>query len=358
MKLLRNLVIVAFLAFLACFATATPLAKANPSGAIVATAILALGVSWLLNDVRSPILRAITVSDDLKLDRILNTALIALKRKLLVLRAFSTVYRDVMLQGTDKVQVPFVPLDAGDSLDFDYDVGYETGDATLNSREVTVNKRKYQVLAVTGAQLARQPILMLEDLIVKKTEKLAEDVIADIFSPVTAANFGAAVFTGAAGTFDIDGVLAVRQACVDAMWPESGRALTLNSAFDTAALSDRDILNALNFGDSGPVQEGRIKRVAGFDYFPAPVLPANDENLVGFASLPSAILTAFSPIEPPPGVRKLMLDYRAVSDEETGLTLEFRHMADPLKDTDYHVVEVNYGSGKGDGAQLKRLVSA
>lgn len=358
MKFFRNLVIVAFLAFLAVYATQTPLAKADPSGAIVATAILAVGVSWLFNDVRSPILRAITVPAGLKLDKILANAVKALKRKLLVLSAFSTVYRDVMLQGTDIVQVPFVPLDAGDSLDFDADVGYETGDGTLETRPVTVNKRKYQVLAVTGAQLARQPVLMLEEIFMRKVEKLAEDVLADIFAPVTAANFGAASFTGAASTFDIDGVLAIREACVNAMWPETGRALTLNPAFDTAALSDRDILNALNFGSNAPVQEGRIPRVAGFDYHAAPVLPANGENLAGFASLPSAILTAFSPIEPPPGVRKLMLDYRAASDEETGLTLEFRQMADPFHDTDYHIVEVNYGSGLGDAAQLKRIVTA
>ncbi|MEO7806725.1 MAG: hypothetical protein ABIT36_08905 [Steroidobacteraceae bacterium] len=88
-----------------------------------------------------------------------------------------------------------------------------------------------------------------------------------------------------------------------------------------------------------------------------PVLPTNSEYLAGFASLPSAILTAFSPIEPPPGVRKLMLDYRAVTDQDTGLTLEFRQMADPFKDTDYHIVEVNFGSAKGDAAQLKRIVT-
>jgi hypothetical protein len=142
------------------------------------------------------------------------------------------------------------------------------------------------------------------------------------------------------------------------MWPEMGRSLVVNTEFDAALLKDTSVKAAYAFGGSEAIREGRVPRILGFDYHNAPVLPANGENLVGFVALESAILTAFSPIPPPPNTRELMADYRTVTDEESGLTLEFRAFGDPQMDLDYYIIEVNYGYAKGDAAQLKRLVSA
>jgi len=357
MKLFR-LAVLAILALLfAVFATQTPLAQSNPASALVAAAVIAWGVSLALNDVRSPLCRAVTVPDGLKLDRILNTALVALKRRLLPIMAFSTVFRDVMLQGTDIVQVPFVPLDQTASLDFDYDIGYESGDGTLETRPVQINRRKYQPLAITGQQLARQPILELEKIMVAKANQLAEDIINDIFSVVTLANFGAAVFTGASSGFDSDDIITIRKALENAMWPVNGRSLILNTDYDAALLTDSAVKAAYAFGGSEAIREGKVPKILGLDYYSAPILPGNAENLVGIASLPFAILIGFAPIEPPPGARKVMVDYRTVSDDN-GLTLEYREFGDAKGDTDYRIIECNYGFAKGDAAQLKRLTSA
>lgn len=345
---LRSAVIALFLGLVAYCATVNPLVAA----------LLFVGGCALISDTRSGCLGAITVPAGLKLDRILNTALIALKRRLLPLMAFSVVHRDVMLQGTDIVRVPFVPLDQTASLDYDDNIGYEEGDGTIESRPVTINKRKYQTLSFTSQQLARQPILELEQILVAKTNQLAEDVIADIFSAVTAANYGAAAYTGAASAFDSDDIVAVRKVCADAMWPETGRALVVNNTMDLYVMSDDNIKQAYAFGGSEGIREGRVARLLGFDYYSAPILPDNSENLLGFVSLPSAMLVAFSPIEPAEEVLNLMTDYRAVSDPETGLTLEYRAFGNAQGDKVTRIVECNYGYAVGDAAQLKRLVSA
>lgn len=346
------LFVVAFLLF------KSPIAKVNPAGAMVATAVFAWGVSLFLNDARAGLCRAISVPDGLKLDRILNTALIALKRKLMPLMMFSTAFRDVPLQGTDTMQVPFVPLQQTASIDFDYDVGYQDGDGTLETRPVTINKRKYQPLAITGYQLARMPVLKLEEILVKKAEQLAEDVIADIFSLVVAANYGAPVLTLDPSLWDSDTIGQVlRKAAIDAMWPEGDRGLIVNSAVDSYLLGDTAFKAAYSYGENSVIKDGKLPRAFGFDYACAPVFPGNGENLIAMIALKYGLLIGFSPIAPPPGVRKLMLDYRTMSDDN-GLTLEFRQLADPIHDTDYHIIEVNYGYGLGDEAQIKRAVSA
>lgn len=358
MKYLKLSLLVIAIAFVAFFSFASPFAKANPLGALVATAFMAWGVSLALNDVRSPILRAISVPDGLKLDKILNTALIAFKRKLLPLSMFSQAFNDVPLQGTDTMQVPFVPLQQTSSLDFDYDVGYEDGDGTLLSKPVTINKRKYQPLAITGYQLARMPVIKLEEIMVKKAEQLAEDIITDIFSLVLAANFGAAAVTLAAASWDSDTIGSVlRKAATDAMWPESGRGLIVNTAVDSALLGDNAVKNAMAYGENSVIKEGKLPRISGFDYAVAPVFPGNGENLIALICMKWALLIGFSPIAPPPGVRKIMIDYRTMSDDN-GLTLEFRQLADARHDTDYHILECNYGYNLGDTAQLLRGVAA
>lgn len=357
LKALRLAVIAIFLAVAGAMAFASPLARGNPGAALFAAALFLWGASMAINDVRTGMCRIITVPAGLKLDRILNTALIALRRQLLPLSAFSTAYRDLPLQGTDTIQVPFVPLQQAASVDFDQDNGYEDGDATLDVRPVVINKRKYQTLTFTSAQLARQPILELEQLIVAKANQLAEDVITDIFSAVTNAKFGAAAFTGAASSFDSDDVVDIRKVCNDAMWPKSGRSLVVNNLMDSYLFKDNDVKLAYAVGDNKTIRDGEIGRLLGFNYFDAPVLPDNGENLLGFAALPYALLIGFAPVQPAPEVLALMTDYRSVSDDN-GLTLEYRAFGSPKGDKVTRIIECNYGYDKGDAAQLKRLVSA
>ena len=357
---LRFFSVSVFLLVAAILAFASPLAQASPTAGLLAGAGLCFGALHLVSDVRFSGFCAISVPSALKLDQILQGAAIrALKRRLLPLLALSTVFRDVPLRGTDTVQVPFIPLVGNASIDFDPDVGYENGDGTLQTLPVVINKRKYQPLAITSYQLARQPILELEEIIVKMVEKLAEDVIADIFSVVTNANYGAAGVVLASASWDSDTIgETLRKAANDAMWPISGRSLITNNSVDAALMTDTSFKAAYAYGDNSVVKEGLLPRTFGFDYANAPVFPDNGENLNAIAALRYAILTAFAPIPPTPAVRSVMVDYRTATDADTGLTLEYRLFGSAQADQELHTIEVNYGSGVGDKAQLIRCTSA
>lgn len=300
---------------------------------------------------------ALSAAAGLKLDTILRQSVRALAKRLSPVLALSTVMRDQMLTETDTVKVPFYSLEALASKDFDGSYNFAGADGGPGgSKDVVVNKRKYQPLEFTSKELRRNSVVDLNLVMALKVEKLAEDVLNDIFSEVTIANYGAAIFTGAASTFDRDDAVDIGVTCSQANWPTAGRRMILESAYIGALAKD---MNAVDTAQGDQIRlEGRVGRCGGWDLFEHPNMPTNGENRVGVALLPFALLTAFSPIEPADEVKDNLSDYRAYTDVPTGLTLEYRSWGDPDSDKAKRVVEINYGKAKGDTAQGKILVSA
>ena len=298
---------------------------------------------------------ALNAAAALKLDKIMRNGMRALKRQLSPVLALSTVFRDQPLTETDTVQVPFYPLETLTSKDFDGSYDFTGGDANVNTKPVAVNKRKYQPLEFTSKELVRNSTIDLEKVLMLKIEKLAEDVLTDIFSVVTAANYGAAILDTTAANFDRNDVADLRTALTALYWPKTGRSLLLDSNHEGAL--NKDLLQVDKSGTDSALREGTTGRLSGFDIFDHPNLPNNGEKLAGCALLPYSILCAFSPITPAPEVRAQMSDYRAYTDPESGLTLEYRAFGDPLSDSVKRIVEVNYGYAKGDTAQLKRITN-
>lgn len=297
-----------------------------------------------------------TIDSELQLNTVLESALTGFKKKIIALKGFSTVFKSVVLEGTNKVLVPYYPLETAASTDFNGT--YTFGNTDTQGKEVTINKRKYQSLKRTSDEYNRQPAFDPEKFGQMKGEKLAEDVFADILSVVTNAKYGAAAVIQPALGFDIADIIKLREACNAAEWPKVGRSLILDSAYDAALLGDNNVRFATNLGDNSAIREGEVGRILGFDYFNTELIPDNGENLVGMAIYSSAILVAFSPIEPEPSVMDRLTAYEMVTDPETGLTLEYRQWGDPETDSGKYVIECNYGYGVGETAAIKRITSA
>jgi hypothetical protein len=300
---------------------------------------------------------ATTISSELKLNVVLDSALVALREALLPLNSFSTVYNSVPLQGTDKIAVPFFPQATDATSDFNGTYSFNDTNA-INSREITVNKRKYQALSFTSSELARQPYFNPEQLGFLKGRKLAEDILKDVLSVVTLANYGAPIHTGAASTFDSDDLITMKTALDQAKWSKTARTMILDNSYEGALLKDNSIKNASAVGTSSAIQQGQLPQIAGFNVIGTNLIPGNSQNLVGMVALPEAILVAFSPVTPSAGVRNNLTAYETVTDPETGLTIEYRSWGDPDTDTEKSVIEVNYGFAKGHEEALKRIVSA
>ena len=292
------------------------------------------------------------------------------KRRVLTCDMFSTVFRNVPLEGTHKVEVPYFDLDSSASQVWDDSTGYATiGNTASAVREIVVgdgtgdgdvgvgHARLYQGLQFTSSEIARQPYLKIAQLAALKAEKLAFDIWQDILSVVTAANFGAAAKTETADAFDSDDIADLKVACK--AWPMEGRGLILDSAYDANLLKDPSFKYALNAASDSAIKEGRLyPRVMGFDYVENPNIPSNSENLVGFAFWKYAILVAFAPVPPVEEVRRSGTTWELITDPDSGVSLEYRTFGNNVLDKATYTIESSYGYAKGLETGLKRIVSA
>lgn len=311
-----------------------------------------------------PVMNTNTVPTGLKRQVILQEVIRDFARRTMPLRLFSTVFENVPLLGTDKVNVPFYDLDAGASTAFVSGTGYTTiGNTTTDTREITVGEgatlgdRLYQALGFSSQEIARQPFLNIMQLAALKAEKLASDMVADVLSVITAANYGTAAIVKPASAWGSDDLADLKLACK--LWPEPGRGLMLDSAIDAELLKDAAFKSALNAASDSAIKEGRLfPRVFGFEYMENPTIPSNSENLIGFAVFRSAILVATAPVPPVEEVRNAGTQYQVVTDPVSGVTFEYRTFGNNVTDAATHVIEVNYGFAKGNGNALKRITTA
>lgn len=305
-----------------------------------------------------------TIATELKRQVILQDAIVDFRRRLLSLGQFSTVYQNVPLEGTNKVEVPFYDLDSVASISWNPSNGYNTGsNTTTDKREITIGygasygDRLRVDLAFTSEEIARQPFLNIKQLLQLKIDKLAYDIVTDVLGIVTVANYGTAAVTKTAATFDSDDIVNMKLACKT--WPEMGRSLFLDSEYDAALLKDVSFKNWMNAASDSAIKEGRLyPRVVGFDYVEIPTIPTNSENLVGFAAWKSAILFATAPVPPVQEVRNAGTTYEIFVDDQTGIGFEYRTFGSNVLDTATHVVEVSYGFAKGNANALKAIRSA
>ncbi len=300
-----------------------------------------------------------TISADLKRAVILQETVRAFSTRLLPLRLFSTVFGNVPLQGTDEVVVPYFPLQTAASTDFVQANGYVfAGTSNSSSKKITVNKRKYQPLDYSSNDFRRQPYFDAVRLGAMNADKLAVDVLKDILSVVTLANFGAAAKVLATASWTSDDIVDMMGACNDATWPDAGRSFIMTSALNTALQKDNNYKLAINIGGTEVIRGGKLPNISGFDVAWMPSLPANGENLIAFAAFASAILSAFAPVDPAAGVRQQLLAYEVATDPATGISFNYRHWGNPDADVDREVIECAYGYAAGEAAAIKRATSA
>jgi hypothetical protein len=357
-KTLRNFISLAIISVTAVFT----LCVYGPLMALIATsALCAPGVRPQLGDN--------VIDADLNLNTFLDSALMAFKAAIMPITVFATRFNNIVLKGTDKVDVFYYPIDTQAAKDFSYDTGYVFDEDTNTAkREITIDNRKYVSMGLTSRDLARLPALNAEILGRLKGENLAYQILMDIMSVITHANFATDGLVSS--TFDSDDVIDISTIASTLTttqdgggtrptpWPKNGRGLVVNETYHGKLLKDTAFKSAQNMASDQAIRTATLPNILGFQYADSAAVPDNGENLVGFAAYMSAVLVGFSPIEPAAGVRKQLVDYRAVSDTDTGITLEYRSWGSPDYDTEKRTIECNYGFDVGEGKALLPIRSA
>jgi hypothetical protein len=304
-----------------------------------------------------------TIDAELQRTVVLQDFVRAFATRIVALQAFSTVFYNQPLEGTDKVAVPYFPLQTAASTDWNAATGYTFGNTTEQVRDLTINKRKYQGMAFLSYEQRRQPTLNLRQLAVMNAEKLVVDVFTDIVSNnITVANFGASVKAVPAQAFTAADVADLYASATTLMWPDTGRSLTLDHNFKIPLLKDNSFKQYLSYGSTDPIRRAMIQDAYGFeDIYTVPNLAANyspaGEFLTGWINHKSALLIGFSPIRPTQAVEKVLAMYQIAIEPESGICIEYRLWGVPQKDTSNEIVEANYGVGKGVDAALARITS-
>jgi hypothetical protein len=301
-----------------------------------------------------------TIPAGAQLDTVLENTLIGFRRTTLSLEAFSLAYQDVPLKGSNKMLVPYYPIHTEASANMAVGDTYSSKakNTSFEMREVTINKHKVQAISFYSEDVSRQPAFDPATHGLLMGDKLALDVIADILSVVTAANYGAPILTSASADFDVMDLFDLGSTLDEAYWPEMGRKAILKPAYYKGVVTSDAVLDASQSSDPAVLRTATFREAAGFSLAKTMGIPANGENLVGFVNLPSAILVGFAPVEPTAPVRANMTDYRVVRDDYTGTVLEYREFGIADSDMAIQVIECHYGYGFGEAAALKRIVSA
>ena len=285
--------------------------------------------------------------------KVAQRALMPFMSNLLPVTAFSTDFSPLPADKLDTVRVPLVGAPS-ESSDFNGDYS-ANADSTVTVAPVTLNRHKYKTVHVTAKESAETSLSVLETLVEAAAQQLAQDVLVDIFSCITAANFGAPGIPALAATaFDYKKVLNLREACGNAKMPPNPRSIVLDSGYYTNMLADDVVAKSFNLNLNAPaVTEGMVKRIAGFNLHETTLIPSDHaEKLVGFAAHSSAVAVAMRYLQP-------VADYQqagAVTDPTTGMTFGYLRFTDTRANKVFVTLECLYGftPAKTDG--LKRLV--
>ena len=288
---------------------------------------------------------------NLKDVKVAQSAIKPFMATLLPIRAFSSNFSPEPADKLDTIRVPIVgaPSPASDfSGSYTADV-----DSSIDVAPVQLNRHKYKPVHVTAREASETALNVLETLVGSAVKQLAQDVLQDIFTEITAANYGDPAIAALASTaFDYKKVLGVRESCANARMPSTDRALVLDAAYFSNLLGDDIVAKSFMTPVALPgVVDGVIRRLAGFDVYETTILP-NTEKLVGFAGHPSCLAVAMRYLEP-------VAQYDeagAVTDPLTGLTFGYLRYTETSSNRIFVTVECLYGFKVAIAGGLKRIV--
>lgn len=296
---------------------------------------------------------ATTLSSTLS-DQIISTkALAAFVAELAPLRAFSTSFSDEAAAKGSIVQVPLLANLSSSTTENDY----ETDGGSVGVVSVPLDRYQKCTVGITDRQFSESSAATLELFAAQQAKAVARAAIVDIWAIILAAAFTAKT-TKALASFTSAEVRAIRVSLSKADVPASDRVLILDPDYYDKLIGDTtiSIASALHYGGTEVVREGRVPRFLGFELIESNIIPANGENLKGFAVHPSALAIAFRTLAPQePGE---YLESRTVTDEASGISLGYRRHYSPAKGKHFCTFEAVYGRAAGVAAGLHRIVSA
>ncbi len=267
-----------------------------------------------------------------------NSALEAFLKTLLPFGAFSSNFSPEPAQKGQTVLVPLIAALTATT----FGGSYAICGGSQSVVTVTINRHKHVPIGQDDLTAANSSRASLESFAKQQGRALALAVLTDVFSLATTANFSLA--TAVASTaLDVPQLRRTRLLMNQNDVPGDPRSLILDCVPMDALLSVTNFVQAQMFRDQAVLEEGKVGRALGFDFYELNNLFG--VCVMGFAAHPSAVAIAMRYLMPQKG--NTYSDARPIPDDATGLVIGLRDHFDNNTGTRYLNLEANYGYAVG-----------
>lgn len=291
---------------------------------------------------------------NLNLTRLADSALNAFVKTLAPLNVFSRNFSPVAVAARMRGNGIAVPL-VGTMAATTFGGAYNICGGTKTVITVTLNRHKIVHIGQSDIDALNNSDSGLDSFGYEQGAALAIAVVEDILTLVTTANYGSAGQTTAAN-LDLTQLRGARLSLNIGNCPQQPRACLIDAVGMDALLAVTNFVQAQMFKDQSVLQEGRIMRALGFDFYElnSSFVGANSVN--AFFCHPQAIAIAMRYVTPQETDGYWAAEQ--VSDPISGATFGIRGVFDPLTGQNYLAMECNYGYSAGitqGGRIVKRL---
>jgi hypothetical protein len=232
--------------------------------------------------------------------------------------------------------------------------GYSATDVTSTAKTITLNKHKHFTAAFTDLEIAKGGMDMLERTFVRPAvHAVVNAMMDDLLALALNATFSNKV-TVVAGSFGADDVADLAGDLTTLNVPKSDRALVIKPSYYANLAQDNAIQASYAYGGPGSIQDNAVPKVHGFNVYEYSDIPANGENLEGFACGPESLIIAGRQPALPENWAGAV---ESVQEPGTGVTLQLRNWYEGKDGAQYITATMIYGVATGTDS-MKRIVSA
>jgi len=275
---------------------------------------------------------------NLNIPRLASAALEGFVKELAALRVFSTSFSPEAV-GRTRGNVVLVPL-IGALTATTFGGTYAITTFNVSVITVTINRHKMVPIGQTDLDALDNGYSNLEAFGFQQGAALAQCVVEDVLTLVTTANFTKVTSCASTG-LDVKQLRAARLALNVDNVPKTGRVALIDATAMDSLLGVTNFVQAQMFKDTGVLQEGRIMRALGMDFYELNSSFVSAASVNAFIAFPSAIAIGMRYLEPQ---RKDRYDRaEAFTDPSSGATFGLRDFYDPATGTRYMAMECNYG---------------
>ena len=284
------------------------------------------------------------------LAQIAQTTLETMSAEMPIVSAFTTDFSsDVADVGESVSTRVATAVSAGDATS-----GYSATDVTSTAKTITLNKHKHFTAAFTDLEIAKGGMDMLERTFVRPAvHAVVNQMMDDLLALALTATYSNEV-TVAAGSFGADDVADLAGDLTTLNVPKADRALVIKPSYYANLAQDNAIQASYAYGGPGSIRDNAVPKVHGFNVYEYSDIPANSENLEGFACGPEALIIAGRQPALPENWAGAV---ESVQDPDTGVTLQLRNWYEGKDGAQYITATLIYGVAAGT-ASMKRIVSA